>query len=326
VQLQLIIQQIQAQLAADHVALADIKQAQKQYSKQQLLQEQSTAPASMHGQQLGPVTVTGAASFDAGVAAQLQELPLLQLRLTAVEQSLAAAVAAPQPGVAAAGQNRTIDNRASNGSRSHMIEAGSGASVALVASLPAQVAALQAQVSQLLQARAAASRSNSTARSGSTPGSSSNVQQQLAQQTLQVAAAAEDGSDAAADDTAVDEAAPADIDDAAAGTADDAGTAIAAAVAELSERVVELQAQLDGLSAAKADREELERLRGLLAETAAQVRLDARQHYAFSWRQCLQCWQYKFSTHCTFGHSKCCSKTSVTLSCVTGCLCVHATV
>jgi hypothetical protein len=277
VQLQLSIQQIQAQLAADHTALADIKQAEKQQNQQRLLQQQSTVPASMQGQQLGPVTVSGAASIDADVATQLQELPLLQLRLTAVEQSLAAAVATQQPGAAATAQSRTFNNSDGSSSRGSVVEPGSGASATLFASLPAQVAALQAQVSQLLQARAAASRTNSTARSGTTPGgSSSNMQQQLAQQALQAAADAEDGSCAAAhgedaDDSDVDRAVPANIDEAAAGAQDDAGTGVAAALAELSERVVELQAQLDGLSAAKADRRELERLRALLAETAAQV-------------------------------------------------------
>jgi hypothetical protein len=44
-----------------------------------------------------------------------------------------------------------------------------------------------------------------------------------------------------------------------------------AALADLSARVLELQAQLNGLAAGKADRGELERLRGMLAETAAQV-------------------------------------------------------
>jgi hypothetical protein len=294
VQLQLGIQQIQAQLAADHAALADIKQAQKQQNQQQLQQQQSTVPASMQGQQLGPVTVSGAASIDADVAAQLQELPLLQLRLTAVEQSLAAAVATQQPGAATTAQSRTFNNRDGSSSRGSVVEPGSGASATLFASLPAQVAAMQAQVSQLLQARAAASRTNSTARSGTTPGSSSssNMQQQLAHHALQAAADAEDGSCAAAygadaDDSVVDTAAPADMGEAAAGAADDAGTGIAAALAELSERVVELQAQLDGLSAAKADRGELERLRGLLAETAAQVRLDTCKPKSISLRDCL---------------------------------------
>lgn len=259
-QLQLDIQQLLAQAAADRKAIGDMKRLQMQPSQQQQL---GVNPASMPGQ----VATSGAAvmgSADKDTAAQLQQLPLLLLRLAAIERSLAGAAAAPQPAAAAPTRNSSTNGNSSRAA----IESGSGGDGTLMASLAAQVASLQEQVAQLLQGRVAGSRSNSVHRPVMSVGGSS----------LHLAAAAEAGSCAATggaqeDNSSADGAAPTDAGAAAADAAGVAEAGVMAALSELAERVVELQAQLDGLSAAKADRGELERLRGLLAETAAQVGL-----------------------------------------------------
>jgi hypothetical protein len=264
-QLQLDIQQIMGQAAADRKALADLKQTQQQQ------QQQSSIPASIQGPNSAPAGAASA-TIDQDMAAQLHQLPLLLLRLATVEQALAGMRTNSQP--AAVGRSASSSSGASRHATAVALEPGSTADGSAAASLAAQVASLQAQVSQLVQARAAATRSNSN-RTPPVPallGNSGQLEAPL--HALSTPAATEGSSYADADaGCAQEQELCMDNTSTAAEGAGvgDAGEGVVAALAELSGRVLELQAQLEGLAAGKADRGELERLRGLLAETAAQV-------------------------------------------------------